>query len=136
MAVGGVSRKKLKKCDRKKFKAAKQENLLKSEPHKHLSLVTRQGYSIRQQKQVSSPPLCSSEDRWTISHDCFLSAAALSAFLHIQVCMDGMYCLSSQRGTRGDRVFCTSLSPPKQITKRCILSTDPYDNTGDAAFEW
>lgn len=40
------------------------------------------------------------------------------------------------RGTRCDRALCTSLSPPEQVTKRCILSTDPNDNTGYAAFEW
>lgn len=68
-------------------------------------------------KNPPAPLLYSLDDRWIFSCDSFLQFEPLSAFLHIQVCVDGMYSASSQKGTRGDRASCTSLSPPQQSYK-------------------
>lgn len=67
--------------------------------------------------------------------DCFLLASASLLFSCILRCVGTVCIVQTVREEYGVTWFGASLSPPKQITKSCVLSTDPCYNTACAAFE-
>lgn len=81
-------------------------------------------------------PLHSADDRWNLFSDCFLSASASLLFSCILRCVRTVCIVQAvweEHGVTGCLV--PLFNPPQQITKSCVLSTDPCDNTACAAFE-
>lgn len=87
-------------------------------------------------KYSSSAPLYPADDRRNLWSDCFLSAPAPLLFSGMLRCARTVCTARAVAEEHGVTGCSAPLSnPPKQITKSCILSTDPCDNTARAAFE-